>query len=152
MSTTPLSYLSSAGARADATLPLTWLTLAIAILVCLIIAALLWRATSRAQRRGDAAATRAVPVQRGGDGIRSIKLGLTLTAVPLLVTLVWTMVALAKVSGPPANPALTLDVTGHQWWWEVEYHGPVPPTLFVPPTRSISRSAYRCWYGCTAPM
>ena len=130
MNDTPLSYLSSAGRRADITLPLTWLTLIISILVCLIIAVLLWQAVRRARANGGAEATRTAPVERGADGVRWIKVGLLLSAAPLLVTLVWTMVALAKVSGPPANPALTLDVTGHQWWWEVEYHGSGPSETF----------------------
>jgi cytochrome c oxidase subunit 2 len=130
VSATPLSYLSSAGARADITLPLTWLTLIISILVCLIIAVLLWQAARRARTGGGAEATRAAPIERGGDGIRWIKTGLLLSTPALLVTLVWTMVALAKVSGPPRNPALTLDVTGHQWWWEVQYQGAAPAETF----------------------
>jgi cytochrome c oxidase subunit 2 len=130
VSATPLSYLDSAGTRADITLPLTWLVLAISILVCLVIAWLLWLAVRRGRARGDAAATRAAPVERGGDGLRFIKVGLWLSAAPLLLTLVWTMVALARVAGPPPQPALTLDVTGHQWWWEVEYHGGGPAETF----------------------
>ncbi|MGA8707081.1 MAG: cytochrome c oxidase subunit II [Steroidobacteraceae bacterium] len=130
MSAAPLSYLSSAGTRANITLPLTWLTLAISILVCLIIAWLLWQGAGRARPRADAAATRATPVEHGGDGIRWIKLGLLLSAAPLLLTLVWTMVALARTAGPPQHPALTIDVTGHQWWWEVEYHGAGPVETF----------------------
>lgn len=130
MSATPLSYLSSAGTRADITLPLTWLTLIISMLVCLIIAVLLRQAVRRARTSGGAGATRAAPIERGGDGVRWIKIGLLLSTPALLITLVWTMVALAKVSGPPLNPALTLDVTGHQWWWEVEYHGGGPDETF----------------------
>ena len=130
MSATPLSYLSSAGTRADITLPLTWLTLIISMLVCLIISVLLWRAVRRARTSGGAEATRAAPIERGPEGVRWIKTGLLLSTPALLATLVWTMVALAKVSGPPLNPALTLDVTGHQWWWEVKYHGAAPEQTF----------------------
>jgi cytochrome c oxidase subunit 2 len=130
VSAAPLSYLSSAGTRADITLPLTWLTLVISILVCLVICWLLWRGVARARPLADASATRAAPIGHGGDGIRWIKLGLLLSAPPLLLTLVWTMVALAKTSGPPQHPAVTLDVTGHQWWWEVEYHGAGPAETF----------------------
>ncbi|HEY3809383.1 MAG TPA: cytochrome c oxidase subunit II [Steroidobacteraceae bacterium] len=130
MSAAPLNYLTAAGARANITLPLTWLTLIISILVCLIIAVLLWQAARRSRANGGAEATRATPVERGGDGVRWIKTGLLLSAGPLLLTLVWTMVALAKVSQPPANASLTLDVTGHQWWWEVVYHGDGPAQTF----------------------
>jgi cytochrome c oxidase subunit 2 len=41
------------------------------------------------------------------------------------------MVALAKASGPPSDPALTLDVTGHQWWWEVRYDSAQPAEIFT---------------------
>ena len=130
MSATPLNYLVSAGRRADVVLPLTWLTLLISIIVCIVIAALLWIAVRRARSSGGAAETRAAPVARGGDGIRWIKVGLMISAVPLLVTFVWTMVALASVAGPPRNPALTLDVTAHQWWWEVKYDSSEPSQEF----------------------
>jgi len=130
VSTVPLGYLDAAGRRADIVLPLTWFTLIVSVLVCLIIAALLWIGVRR--RRSPATGDiRSVPIQRGGDGLRWISLGLTISAVPLLVSLVWTMVALAKASGPPSDPALTLDVTGHQWWWEVRYNSAQPAEIFT---------------------
>jgi cytochrome c oxidase subunit 2 len=60
-----------------------------------------------------------------------IRWGLALSAVPLLVTLVWTMGALGHIVGPPRRPDLTLDVTGHQWWWEVRYDGASPDETFL---------------------
>ena len=130
MSTVPLGYLDAAGRRADIVLPLTWFTLIVSILVCLIIAALLWIGVRR-RRSAASGDIRSVPIQRGGDGLRWISLGLTISAVPLLISLVWTMVALAKASGPPSDPALTLDVTGHQWWWEVRYNSAQPAEIFT---------------------
>ena len=55
----------------------------------------------------------------------------TISAVPLLVALVWTMVTLAAVPGRRANPGLVLDVTGHQWWWEVSYDATEPAQIFT---------------------
>jgi cytochrome c oxidase subunit 2 len=110
---------------------LTWLTLAISVLVCLIIAILLWLGVRRARSRGGALETRAAPIARGGDGINWITTGLLLSAVPLLGTFIWTMVALAAISGPPDHPALILDVTAHQWWWEVRYAAHEPSETFV---------------------
>jgi cytochrome c oxidase subunit 2 len=130
MSLAPLNYLEAAGQRAQITLPLTWLTLIISIVVCVVIATLLWLATRRAQISGGADETRAVEVTRGRNGLRWISMGLSLSALPLLVTLVWTMVALAKVSGPPAHTQLTLDVTGRQWWWDVRYDAAEPDRTF----------------------
>jgi cytochrome c oxidase subunit 2 len=130
VSTAPLGFLDAAGRRADIILPLTWFTLIVSVLVCVVIGALLWIGVKR--RRSVANVDiRSVPVQRGGDGLRWISLGLTISAVPLLITLVWTMVALAKVSGPPQRPALILDVTGHQWWWEVRYNSTQPSEIFT---------------------
>jgi cytochrome c oxidase subunit 2 len=126
----PLGYLEAAGQRADVILPLTWFTAVVSILVCLIIAILLWIAVRRSRATGGAAETRSVAVERGGNGLRWISVGLLISAVPLLITLIWTMVALAKVVGPPRNPAVVLDVTGHQWWWEVRYNSDQPSQTF----------------------
>jgi cytochrome c oxidase subunit 2 len=131
MSSVPLGYLDAAGRRAAVVLPLTWATIVISVLVCVIIGALLWRGVLGARARGGASETRAVPVERGGNGVRWIGIGLLISAVPLLITLVWTMVALASASGPPGNTALTLDVTPHQWWWEVQYDAPTPDRQFT---------------------
>lgn len=131
MNVAPLGYLDAAGPRADAIVPLTWFTLSISILVCCIVAILLWVGVRRATSSGGAAETRAVPIERGRDGIRWITVGLMIAALPLLATLVWTMVALAEVSGPPAHPDLVLDVTGHQWWWEVVYDSEQPSGTFT---------------------
>jgi cytochrome c oxidase subunit II len=128
---TPLGYLDSAGARAHAIVPLTWFTLIVSVLVCVIIAAILWVAVSRAKANGGPAETRAVAIQAGSPAMRWIGLGLLISAVPLLITLIWTMVALAAVSEPAHTPALVLDVTGHQWWWEVHYNAAEPDQAFT---------------------
>lgn len=130
MNTSPLGYLDAAGNRADTILPLTWFTVIVSVLVCLVIGMLLWIGVKRRQAAGPTD-IRSVPVQRGGNGLRWISVGLMLSAVPLLITLVWTMVALARVSGPPLRPALTLDVTGHQWWWEIRYNSTLPAEVFT---------------------
>ena len=126
----PLGYLDAAGQRADTILPLTWFTAIVSILVCVVIGILLWMAVGRARAGGGASETRSIPVERGKNGVRWITVGLMISAVPLLVTLIWTMVALARVSGPPPNAAVVLDVTGHQWWWEVRYNSDRPAEIF----------------------
>ncbi len=128
--TLPLSYLSAGGPRAGTILPLTWFTLSVSAIVCLVIAVLLWIAVRRGRAGGGDAETRAVPVENGPPGVGWIRNGLVLSAIPLLVALVWTMVTLAAVSGPPKDPALVLDITGHQWWWEVTYESPDPSQIF----------------------
>jgi cytochrome c oxidase subunit 2 len=129
----PLNYvLSSAGRRADVTLPLTWFVLAVSLIVCIAIGWLLWMGLRRARGNGGPAETVATLLEPAqGSGLRWITLGLGLTAVPLLVSLVWTMAALGQVSGPPRRTGMTIDVTGHQWWWEAVYHGPDPSDTFA---------------------
>jgi cytochrome c oxidase subunit 2 len=132
----PLSYLSAAGTRAARTLPLTWYLLWVAVAVCVIIAALLWIAVRRnrsaaASRIESPQSIKDVPLVRGADPVRWITLGVSISAIPLVIALVWTLVALASTSGPPSNPALVLDVTGHQWWWEVRYDSAEPAQVFL---------------------
>jgi cytochrome c oxidase subunit 2 len=128
---TPTSYLDSAGPRADAILPLTWYMLIVSVVVCVVIGWVLLRALRAARANGGDDETRAVSVEAGPSGVHWIRNGLLISGVPLVVALVWTMVTLAAVSGPPASPALTLDVTGHQWWWEVTYDSTDPSQTFT---------------------
>ena len=130
MSGGPLSYLSSAGTRAHHVIPLTWYLLLVSIAVCLIIAALLWAALRRARPQDQAVPIAEIPIERGGDGVRWISVGLIASAIPLTVAFVWTMITLAAVAGPPAHPGLVLDVTGRQWWWQIAYSASNPLGVF----------------------
>jgi cytochrome c oxidase subunit 2 len=107
----PLSYLRAAGTRAGLTLPLTWGLLAISIAVVVIVAILLLVALTR-RRAADA-----VP----GNATGWVYAGVGISSFVLTVALVWTVRVLAHVNGPPATPALTLEVTAQQWWWKARY-------------------------------
>src|SRR3569833_2544467 len=75
----PLGYLNAAGARADVILPLTWFTLIVSVLVCIVITVLLWAGIRRRHVTTD---IRSVPLERGGNGLRWISLGVLISAVP----------------------------------------------------------------------
>ena len=126
-----LDYLTSSGERAATILPLTWFTLIVSIAVCCLIAILLWGGLRRARREVSDVEPRAVAVERGGDGLSWIKWGLAISAVPLAISLVWTMAALGQIAGPPRRSGLTIDVTPHQYWWEVRYTGPTAANVFT---------------------
>lgn len=130
MSSWPLNYLSSAGLRAREVVPLTWYLLSVSIIVCCVIAMLLLAAVRRGRSEDKTQGIRQIPIERGRTGIRWISIGLLISAVPLTVALVWTMFTLAAVAGPPAHPGLVLDVTGRQWWWQVEYASAHPADVF----------------------
>lgn len=117
---TPLSYLSGFGIKAYPVTALTWGLLIISVSVVVIVTTLvLWGVLVRRQPEqsiGD------VAVERRGTGLGWLGLGVGISAVLLLISVVWTMAVLAKVSAPPpgSNP-LTIEVTGQQWWWKARY-------------------------------
>ncbi|MBU3079352.1 cytochrome c oxidase subunit II [Sphingomonas quercus] len=119
----PLAYLDGFGRRADIVVPLTWAVTIISIAVCIVIAALLWMAIRRGR---EAAGVDAMAVRRSEGGMRFITIGLAVSLVPLLVTLVWTMSALAAIGAPPRRARVEIDVTAHQWWWQADYAGDQP--------------------------
>lgn len=123
----PLGYLDSSGARADATLPLTWFLLLLSTAVCVVIAYLLWRSA----RRGAPASAGMPSVVRREGGSRLIFLGLAITTPLLLISLGWTMLALAHVAPMPRRPDVEIDITAHQWWWQADYHGSIPSEGFT---------------------
>ncbi len=123
----PLNYLTAAGTRAHAVLPLTWFLLIVATASCLLFAWAVVAATLRRRPPSD----NPRGIVRGGNGVRIINLSLIATAIPLLIVLVWTMVAIADTGLPPVAPALAIDVTPHQWWWEARYEGSSPSGIFV---------------------
>ena len=98
---------------------------------------------------------------RGPSGILWIIAGVGGSTIVVFGATVWTVVTLAAVATPKARDAdLTLEVTGHQWWWEILYksnapdqqirtaneiHVPVGKTVesgYAPPT-SFIRFGYR---------
>jgi cytochrome c oxidase subunit 2 len=59
----------------------------------------------------------------------TIALGVTvLTLFVLLVASVWTGRAVASLG---AQSAVTIELTGHQWWWEAEYEDSLPSQRFT---------------------
>jgi cytochrome c oxidase subunit 2 len=127
----PLAYFTADGERAGHIVPLTWYTLIVSIVVCVIIAIMLWRGVWRAHASGGDAETRTTPVERGSKGSHWISIGVGVSLIPLFVALVWTMITLAAVAGPPPHPGLILDVTPHQWWWQVKYYSDDPSESFT---------------------
>jgi cytochrome c oxidase subunit 2 len=126
---TPLDYLHAGGGRADPVVPLTWGVMLVSIAVIVIISALVaiavWRKPSETQRTGEKMA-----LMPDTGGTRWITIGVTLSTIVLLATVVWTMGVLAQVTSPATTPALTVEVTGHQWWWQVRYLSEDPSQVF----------------------
>jgi cytochrome c oxidase subunit 2 len=143
---TPLSYLSASGARAYPINSLLWALLAISVAVIVMSIVLLLLGILR----GNALPGNALPgrlmIERPGRGIGWIVVGVGASTAVLFGAAVWTVVTLAAVSSPPGGHAdLHLEVTGHQWWWEVLYKDPSPNLTFktaneihIPVDRNVS--------------
>jgi cytochrome c oxidase subunit II len=117
----PMSYMVADGMRNGSILRLLWGLLIISILVVAIVTALLLAGLFRKRDMPATSDPRLVPIERPNRGLSWIYVGTAVSAVVLLGSLIWTFSTLAAVSGPPANAKLSVEVVGHQWWWEVRY-------------------------------
>lgn len=116
----PLQYLSGSGVKAWPVVSLTWGVLLISLVVMMLIAGLLlaaiWHRPARIWIKGEKAE---VLPDRGG--LNWLWIGVGLSTLVLLFTVVWTVKVLAGIEAPSAAPAVTIEVTGRQWWWQVRY-------------------------------
>jgi cytochrome c oxidase subunit 2 len=122
----PMNYLRTAGPHADPAATLTWALLIISIAVVVIVTSLVAIGVVARRTRPGADA----PVREGPPAHAWFYIGLTLTSIALVVSAIWTFQVLAAVNSPAASPALTIQVTGRQWWWEVRYVGATPAQSF----------------------
>jgi cytochrome c oxidase subunit 2 len=114
---TPLGYLRTFGPRADPATDLTWGLIVISLAVVIVVTVLVVAGVLVRRSRGS----ERPPVAESRHEARWIWVGLAPTCVVLLLSLVWTVEVLARINDPPRRPALTVEITGHQWWWEARY-------------------------------
>jgi cytochrome c oxidase subunit 2 len=130
-SNAPLNYLTSFGAKADATRPLTWgvtlISIAVIVIITLLVVGAIWR------RPGLAPAAPGARIDVGQDsgGLSWLWIGVGVSSLVLLLSIVWTVAVLAAISRPATKPALTVEVTGKQWWWQVRYLSDDPSRIFT---------------------
>jgi cytochrome c oxidase subunit 2 len=119
-SAAPLQYLTGAGAKAAPVVALTWGVLAISVIVTVLIAFILigaiWHRPTDVWRKGAPAP---LLIQEGG--LNWLWIGVGLSTLALLFTVVWTVKVLAEIGSPPSPAPVTIEVTGRQWWWQVRY-------------------------------
>lgn len=118
----PQAALDPAGPAAERIAELWWVMLALAAAVCVAVTALLLVAVRRSVRRRRG-------LESGEVNGRMLVLtgGVALPALILFGILVYSVRVGADVYPPPEgdDAALTVDVIGRQFWWEVRYpdHG-----------------------------
>jgi cytochrome c oxidase subunit 2 len=123
----PMDYLHADGLMAKRVLPLMQGLLIISAVVVVIIAALVLIAVSRGARGGVLAGAPLIE----GEARGWISIGVGLSTIVLVGLFVWTSVTMARIAGPPSTPALSIEVRGHQWWWEFAYLNDDPSKTFV---------------------
>ena len=116
------SVLDPAGTQAAAIHGLWLLMLWTTIAVFVVVLALTFVAFVRGTRRHDAGLQTA-PTERSLTRAVSAAAGATVCILlGLLTASVWTG---RLVAARHESNAVTINVTGHQWWWEIEYDDPV---------------------------
>lgn len=126
----PMNYLQAFGDKAETIALLTWALLALSIAVVAIVALL--TAAGALMRRAPLAAEetgRALVLRRGG-GLSWITVGVALSTLALFAAMAWNAYTMAAINHPPREPALTIEVIGHQWWWRFRYKSDDPAQVF----------------------
>lgn len=115
--TAPLDYFShAAGPAAYGTQQLGWVFTGICIAVCLIVTALLTFAILRRRPHEEAR-----HIVHGGRGLHWIGVGTLISTIILFGMGLYALVVLNQAARPPQTPALTIQVTGYDWWWKAQY-------------------------------
>jgi cytochrome c oxidase subunit 2 len=71
------------------------------------------------------------PVGRDVGGLGILYAGTAISTIVLFACAIWTLSTLAQVARPPAPPAFTIEVTAHQWWWNLRYLATEPERIFT---------------------
>ncbi len=118
-----LGFHGFAGSREAA---LGWVLVVVASLVTLVVTGLVLLGTWR-RRTAEPA-----PPMRTGGGLRWIVIGgIVAPAVILVAIFVFSMLTQAAVAAPASPPAVTIQVTAHRWWWEVQYLDRSPSRIAI---------------------
>jgi len=130
------SVLGSAGPEARRIEWLWWVMFWVTTAVYVIVVAWVVLAYVRGRRRdaaepGTAARLRSPGEAPSDSSMRTaVTVAVSATVVillGLLVASVWTNRAVASLG---ASSAVTIKLTGHQWWWEAEYESATPSEQF----------------------
>jgi cytochrome c oxidase subunit II len=86
------------------------------VVVAGLLAGAIWHRPGQGWTVGDKA-----PIGADEGGLNWLWIGVGVSALVLLFSIVWTVKVLAQIQAPSARPAVTIEVTGKQWWWQARY-------------------------------
>ena len=115
--------LQPRGPVAETMADLWWLMLALGTAVFVLVAVLLWRGLRRPGTPDDEPSTTDAPERDTGAGLAPwlVGGGVVLPLVVIGVVLAATVVGMRATPTAADGDGLVIEVTGHQWWWEVHY-------------------------------
>lgn len=117
------SVLSPAGAQASSIhqlwLLMLWTTTIVGVVVLGFIAVALLR-----RARGET--TLRIPTGPETSLTRAVWAATAVSVLILVMLLIASIVITRGVESVQASGAVTINITGHQWWWEIEYEDAVP--------------------------
>ena len=124
------SVLDPAGLEAAHISWLSWLMLAILSVTFVLVIAFLLRAVARAPRLSDPETPRIDPASdhRTWWVVGAALVATVITSFALLFA---SLLTGARVASQPSAEAITIEVTGLQWWWELRYQDPEPSRRFT---------------------
>lgn len=123
----PLNYfLHSYGPASTPTMYLGWAFVVLMAAIFVIISLLLARALFRKRTVEDPRS-----IGREDEGMSWIYIGTGVSTCILFVLAIYSLVTLNVIAKPTHAPALTLTVTGYDWWWKIEYEDDDPARRFV---------------------
>ena len=117
------SVLSPAGAQASSIHQLWLLMLWTTTIVCVVVLGFIAMALFR-RARGEA--TLRIPTGPERSLTRAVWAATTVSALILVMLLIASIVITRGVESVQATGAVAINITGHQWWWEIEYEDAVP--------------------------
>lgn len=126
----PMNYLQAFGDKAEAIALLTWAMLVLSIAVVAIIALLTAAGVVLRRSRLAVEDTGRAPIQRPSGGLSWITVGVAISTPALVGSMAWNAYTMAAINRPPRAPALTIEVIGHQWWWQFRYLSDDPTQIF----------------------
>lgn len=123
----PLNYfLHSYGPASRPTMYLGWVLAGLSVLVFLVITLLLLGALLRKRPAMDPRT-----IGREGEGLQWIYIGAGISTCILFGLVIYAMIVLNTVAKPAQTPTVMLTVTGHDWWWKIEYDHDDPSQRFI---------------------
>ena len=113
------SVLRPASQPARTLAVLGWWLLIISLVVVVLIGVLELIPVFR--HRGTSVAD--TPVVDTPPSTRWIIIGVAVTGIVMVGVFAYSMVVMAETVQPGERAALTIEITGHRWWWEARYPG-----------------------------